>query len=147
MALGEQGYRNHTKEILDTTHAILRGCQKIPHIKVLGDSAAMIVCFASEDESVVNTYTVSDLMNKKFGWSLNTLQNPPCVHICCTVRHVNREEEFLSDLKESVESARMSIAQGEKTEGKAAIYGMTSGMPTGPINELLKVYNDVVLKI
>eukprot|EP00605_Chrysophyceae_sp_TOSAG23-4_P001438 GSChrysophyteH1.ASY1.ANO1.1566.1 assembled CDS len=132
MALGEQGYRNHTKEILDTTHKILRGCQKIPNIK---------------DESVVNTYTVSDLMNKKFGWSLNTLQNPACVHICCTVRHVNREEEFLSDLRDSVESARLSIARGEKTEGKAAIYGMTSGMPTGPINELLKVYNDVVLKI
>ena len=129
-------------KLLETTYSEF----KIDGIKILGDSNAMIVCFASSDESVVNTYTISDLMNKRFGWSLNTLQNPACMHICCTVRHVGKEEEFLSDLTESVQAARESIANGEKIVGKAAIYGMTSGMPSGPINELLKVYNDVVLK-
>jgi sphinganine-1-phosphate aldolase len=147
MAVGENGYKAHVKEILDTTRAILRGCEGIEGIKILGDSSAMIVCFASADEAVVNTYTVSDLMNRRFGWSLNTLQNPACVHLCCTVRHVGHVDEFVSDLTTAVAEARDSIARGEKKEGKAAIYGMTSGMPTGPINELLKVYNDVVLKI
>jgi hypothetical protein len=31
-------------------------------------------------------------------------------------------------------------------EGTAAIYGMTSALPAGPVKELLKVYNDVILK-
>jgi len=147
MAIGEEGYKAHTKDILDTTRAILRGCEGIDDIRTLGDSSAMIVCFASADEAVVNTYTVSDIMNKKFGWSLNTLQNPACVHLCCTVRHVGHVDGFVADLTAAVAEARASIARGEQAEGKAAIYGMTSGMPTGPINELLKVYNDVVLKI
>ena len=39
----------------------------------------------------LNVYTVADHMAKK-GWSLNPLQNPPCVHICCTLRHVGKEQ-------------------------------------------------------
>jgi hypothetical protein len=35
---------------------------------------------------------------------------------------------------------------GEKG-GKAAIYGLTTSLPAGPVNEMLKVYNDVVLKV
>ena len=34
-----------------------------------------------------------------------------------------------------------------KKEGKAAVYGMASSLPAGPVNELLKVYNDVVLDV
>jgi hypothetical protein len=35
----------------------------------------------------------------------------------------------------------------EEKGGNAAIYGLTSALPPGPVNELLKVYNDVVLKV
>ena len=42
-------------------------------------------------KKAVNVYTVADHMAKK-GWSLNPLQNPACVHICCTLRHVGREQ-------------------------------------------------------
>ena len=146
MALGESGYKKHTQDILDTTRAVMEGVRKIPGLRLLGDSAAMIVCFASQDEKLMNTYTVSDYMTKK-GWSLNTLQNPVCVHLCCTVRHVGREKEFLNDLAAAAHEAQVAASSGQKASGKAAIYGMASGMPTGPVNELLKVYNDVVLKI
>ena len=66
------------------------------------------------------------------------------MHLCCTVRHVGHEGDFLKDLGDAVaEIAQLPI--GQKKEGKAAIYGMASSMPAGPINEILKVYNDVVL--
>lgn len=146
VTMGEQGYKEHVKEILDCTRTISQGVREIEGIRLLGDAAAMIVCFASSDEKILNTYTVSDLMTTKYGWSLNTLQNPACVHICCTFRHIGREEEFLTDLGDAVQAAREAVARGDKTEGKAAVYGMTSGMPSGPVNELLKTYNDVVLK-
>jgi sphinganine-1-phosphate aldolase len=146
MALGEKGYKDHTRQILDSTRIIARGVRDISGLVMLGDAAAMIVCFASADESVMNTYTVSDRMTKK-GWSLNTLQNPACVHLCCTVRHVGHEEEFLVDLRDAVLQAKEAVRRGDKASGKAAIYGMASGMPSGPVNELLKCYNDVVLKV
>jgi len=146
MALGEEGYKAHTRDILDTAREVARGVRAIPGLRLLGESAAMIVCFASEEETLMNTYTVSDSMTKK-GWSLNTLQNPACVHLCCTVRHVGRVQEFLADLTAAAFDAQEQVRRGVKAAGKAAIYGMASGMPSGPVNELLKVYNDVVLKI
>ena len=90
----------------------------------------------------VNVYNVADKMSAK-GWSLNSHQSPACVHICCTVRHIGREDELLSDLKLSVEEVKANPNKG----GKAAIYGMTSSLPAGPVNDLLKIYNDVVLKV
>ena len=46
----------------------------------------------------------------------------------------------------SVEEVIAQSKSGELKEGTAAIYGMTTALPTGPVKELLKVYNDVVLK-
>jgi hypothetical protein len=68
------------------------------------------------------------------------------MHLCCTVRHVGREQDFLADLKLAVEEVTSRPSMNKK-EGKAAIYGMASSMPAGPINEILKVYNDVVLDV
>jgi hypothetical protein len=91
----------------------------------------------------VNVYSVADKMAKR-GWSLNSLQSPACVHICCTVAHVGKSKQFLADLEQSLAEV---IASPDVREGNAAIYGLTSALPPGPVNELLKVYNDVVLKV
>lgn len=91
----------------------------------------------------MNVYNVCDKMAKR-GWSLNSLQHPACAHICCTVTHVKRGQVFLSDLRASVQEV---LDNPQEKGGNAAIYGMTSALPPGPVNELLKVYNDVVLKV
>ena len=88
--------------------------------------------------------------------------------------HIGHEEEFLRDLRAAVEEVK-SRPPGAK-EGKAAVYGMASSLPrilhtvslttllsalkvlylqffylyniiAGPISELLKVYNDVILDL
>lgn len=47
MALGEDGYNQHTRDILETTQAIAKGVQNIRGIRLLGGTPeAMIVCFA-----------------------------------------------------------------------------------------------------
>jgi sphinganine-1-phosphate aldolase len=97
----------------------------------------MIVCFGSKEYNVLK---VSDLMAKK-GWSLNALQNPNSVHLCCTQRTVGSEKMFLDDLRACVDEVRASPNANE--EGNAAIYGMASGMPSGPIKELMCTYTDV----
>ena len=52
VTMGEQGYKEHVKEILDCTRTISQGVREIEGIRLLGDAAAMIVCFASSDEKV-----------------------------------------------------------------------------------------------
>lgn len=135
----------HTADILQTVIDIKTALRGMDEIVLLGHAPVMIVCFGADPGSGINTYSIADFMSKR-GWSLNVLQNPACVHLCVTVRHVGREQVFISDLKESVAACQDALARGEKLGGKAAIYGMASGMPAGPIEELLKLYNDVVLK-
>jgi len=51
---------------------------------------------------------------------------------------------LLDDLKKSVAEVK---SDPMKKSGTAAIYGMTSSLPAGPVNDMLKIYNDVVLKV
>ena len=80
----------------------------------------------------------------ELGWALNSLQNPASIHLCVTVCHVGHEEQFLADLRETFELVKTLPASEQS--GGAAIYGATASMPAGPVNQLLRVYNDVVLK-
>jgi sphinganine-1-phosphate aldolase len=142
MALGEEGYLKHVKEIMETTKKLTRGIEAIPGLQVYGQSEAMVVCFAGVNN--VNIYAVVDEMAKRGGWSLGSHQHPPCAHLCVTVPHVGFEEQFLSDLRASVEAAVNNPDAGK--HGNASIYGSTALMPTGPVNDILKLYNDIVLK-
>lgn len=141
MALGEEGYMQHARDILNCAQTIAAGVREIEGVRVIGHVEAMIVCF--EGVGDVNIYGIGDRMTKK-GWSLNTHQNPASLHICCTVRHVGHENDFLNDLKTSVEEVK---ADPHGHSSTAAIYGMTSSLPSGPVEDMLKVYNDVVLKV
>ena len=148
MAIGQEGYLKHTKDIVEATRFIAEGVKEIEGLTLLGNAEAMIVCFgaAAGTPTTINVYCVADNMSKR-GWSLNSLQNPACVHLCITVRHIGHEKSFLKDLRESVQQVREAASKGTKLDGKAAIYGMTSNLPSGPVASLLKVYNDVVLKL
>ena len=53
----------------------------------------------------MNIHCVGDAMSKR-GWSLNSLQRPASVHICCTVKHIGNEQKFLDDLVACVAEIR-----------------------------------------
>lgn len=142
MTMGEEGYAQNVKDIMDVTQKIAQGVRKIPGIKVVGNPDAMIVAFGSDDKAL-NIYAIGDKMHAK-GWSLNALQKPPCIHICCTVKHINKDAEFLADLAASVAEVR---ANPQEKSSNAALYGVASSLPPGPVADILKVYNDVVLKL
>ena len=150
MSMGQDGYEKHVDGILKTCHLIADGVKEIPGLELCGYPQAMVVCFRGallrgsgrDDKRALNIYSVGDKMSKR-GWSLNPLQNPACIHLCCTFTHVGRHEQFLRDLRQCTEEV---LAHPEEQGSNATIYGMTSALPAGPVNELLKVYNDVVLK-
>ena len=85
-------------------------------------------------------------MDKK-GWALNSLQKPAGLHLCVTLRHVGKEEQFLADLKKSVEEVKYDLSRGMKSSGTAGVYGMASSLPAGPVKDMLSVYTDTVLKV
>lgn len=141
VAIGEEGFLENTRNIIETTRAIGRAVAKIPELEVIGNVEAMIVCFRSAT-SEVNIYNVGDYLSKK-GWMLNTLQHPSSIHLCCTLQHVGAEDRFIKDLTDAVAKAK----EADGMVGNAAIYGMASSLPAGPVDEMLRLFNDVVYKV
>ncbi|KAJ0408037.1 hypothetical protein P43SY_000241 [Pythium insidiosum] len=139
--LGHEGFMEKTDAILRVADEIKQGIKQMDSLELVGDPVAMVVCFKGVG---LNILKVSDAMAKK-GWSLNALQHPASVHICVTVRHIGKGKKFLRDLTDAV--AIVKKDPNGALEGGSAIYGMASSMPAGPVDDILRIYTDVTLKV
>lgn len=143
LSLGYEGYQENAKQILDATKRIRDGIESIEDLEVLGDPKLMVVAFRCSYDTNLNIYRIGDRMSDR-GWSLNTLQDPASLHICVTMRHINRVNKFLKDLLASVELEKSRDAPKEDGHQMAPIYGQMASLPTGPIEDVLKIYQNVI---
>ena len=142
VAMGEQGYMQATKKILETAAAIKKGIASIPELRLLGDPL-WVIAFASD---TLDIYRLLDAMTKQ-KWSLNGLHKPAAVHLCVTLRHTQEgvAEKFLRDLKSAVEYVK---ATPQEKGGMAPVYGMAATLPLrGVVREMLKRYMDVLYRV
>jgi len=142
VSIGEKGYMDATKKIVETASTIKEGINQISELKILGDPL-WVIAFASDE---LNVYQVMDQMGQK-GWSLNGLHKPACVHICVTLRHTRAgvAERFLKDLKSSVEFVKAN--PDEKGE-MAPVYGMAATIPfRGLVEDMMEKYIDLLYKV
>ncbi len=141
VSLGEAGYMEATKRILQAAETIKEGIRSIPELHILG-YPLWVIAFASPD---LDIYKVMDQMTHK-GWRLNGLHKPSCVHLAITQRHVQPgvAERFVVDLKEAVETVK---ADPEKSGGMAPVYGLAATLPArGVVGEILKRYVDLLFE-
>lgn len=142
IAIGEQGYLDATKRILETAAQIRKGIAAIPELRVLGDPL-WTIAFASD---TLDVYRLMDFMSDR-KWSLNGLHRPAAVHLCVTLRHTQPgvADRFLADLKAAVEYVKTRPAAHG---GLAPIYGMAATIPfRGMVSELLKRYIDLLHQV
>jgi sphinganine-1-phosphate aldolase len=142
LSLGEAGYIEASRKILETAAYIRREIETIPDLYVLGDPL-YVIAFASP---TLDIYQVMEYMSRR-GWSLNGLHRPSCVHLCVTLRHTQPgvADRFIADLKASAEEVRLH--PDEKT-GIAPVYGMAASLPLrGVVSDFLKKYLDVLYKV
>lgn len=125
MHMGENGYVDATRKVVQTTRTIAAGLRKIQGIFVFGNPEVSVVAIGSDDFDV---FRLSNALTSK-GWNLNTLQFPSSIHICVTMRHTmpGVAEHFINDVKEGV--AVIMKNPKEKTTGMGAIYGMAQTIP------------------
>lgn len=142
LATGADGYRQATKEILETAAVIREGIDAIPGLTVLGDPL-WVIAFASAEFDI---FRVLDEMGKR-GWHLNGLHRPAALHIAVTRRHTQPgvAAAFLDDLAASVAAVEANpSAEG----GMAPVYGMAATLPMrGVVGELLRRYIDLLYKV
>ncbi|MCA9634443.1 MAG: aminotransferase class V-fold PLP-dependent enzyme [Myxococcales bacterium] len=142
VSIGERGYLDATRSILETAAKIREGIAAIPGLRVLGDPL-WVLAFTSDD---LDIYRVMEHMSHE-GWNLNGLHKPACVHLCVTLRHTQPgiAERFLENLEEAVEVVR-SQPKGEGT--MAPVYGMAATIPVrGIVSDVLERYMDLLYKV
>lgn len=142
VTMGEQGYMQATKKILETAATIKKGIAAIPELRLLGDPL-WVIAFASD---TLDIYRLLDQMTKQ-KWSLNGLHKPAAVHLCVTLRHTQEgvAEKFIADLKAAVEYVK---ATPQEKGGMAPVYGMAATLPLrGVVREMLKRYMDVLYRV
>jgi glutamate/tyrosine decarboxylase-like PLP-dependent enzyme len=143
VAIGEKGYLEIAKKILETGAKIKKGIGEIPELYVLGDPL-WDIAFGSD---TVDIYKVMDYMGTQ-KWSLNGLQMPPAVHLCLTHRHTQPglAEKFLQDLKLAVDQVKAN--PDKETDGVGRLYGMSAQIPIkGVMDAFLKRYMDLLYKL
>lgn len=142
LSLGEDGYLEGARRILEAAATIKQGIESIEGLDVLGDPL-WVIAFAAEEFDI---YAVLDLMAGR-GWSLNGLLDPAAIHICVTLRHTQPgvAGRFVADLTAATEHARRHPQQGG---GLAPIYGMASSVGTqGVVEDILERYLDLLYRV
>ncbi len=137
LSMGERGYTEATKKILETGAYIKAEIARIPEFTILGDPL-WVIALASDE---IDIYRVLDFMTGR-KWSLNGLHKPPAVHLCITLRHTlpGVADRFVADLREAVTFVKANpAAEG----GMAPIYGMAGTFPLrGIVRDVLRRFLD-----
>jgi len=142
LAMGQDGYMEATKSLLETAAVIKAGIKDIPELYLLGDPL-WVLAFGS---NTLNIYQVMDQMIRS-NWSLNPLQKPGAVHIALTLRHTQAgvAEKFIHDLRQAVGYVKM---HPQEEGGSAPVYGMAATIPLrGLVHEMLRRFTDLLYKV
>jgi len=127
--MGESGYVECARAIMQASKQIEAGIRQMDGIMVLGQPDMSVIAFGTDPRSLhpINVLKVGEAMKSIGGWSLNVLQRPPSVHICCTYMHRNVADKFLNDLQQAIQQIRDNPKRFQS--GSAAIYGLAQTIP------------------
>jgi glutamate/tyrosine decarboxylase-like PLP-dependent enzyme len=142
VSIGESGYLEAARRILETTAWLKEEMRKIPEIEVIGDPL-FLIAFRSD---VLNIYQIMEFMTQR-NWGLNGLHLPPSVHLCVTLRHTQPgvKERFIADLKEAIEYVK---EHPEASAGLGPIYGMASAIEMrGMVKQVLNWVMDLLYEV
>ena len=137
---GVEGYVELTRKVIETTRWIVGELRQVPGIYVMGDPVMSVFAIASEE---IDVYQLSDAMSEK-GWSLNSLQFPPALHMCVTVVTTKEgvAERFVRDVREIVAGLKRGPRRSSK--GSAVMYGASQAVVDRKIvAEMTWIYLDL----
>jgi len=140
MRLGEAGYLENTRKILEAKDKLISVVRQAPGLKVVGEPSSMVVGYTSE---VYDIYAFSDMLGEK-GYHWANCQKPACAHLCITMRHVDVIDDICAKIIE-VATYCNTHASEMPLSSTAAVYGTTSKVPGSIAGEFLNIYQDIIL--
>ncbi|ROW12929.1 hypothetical protein VPNG_04644 [Cytospora leucostoma] len=156
MSVGEEGYLDACVRIVGAARAIAGRISSSPvlaaELEVLGRPLVSVVAFTARN---LNIYDVADGMGRR-GWHLNSLQDPPAMHVAVTLPVARVWERLTDDLEavveEEREKERVRAVEGKSTRGKAmgdsaALYGVAGSLPNkSVVVDLATGFLDILYK-
>lgn len=144
MKMGHDGYLQSCIDIVGCAQKFKLAIESIPELYVIGNPISSVVAFGSE---AVNIYDLADSMSKK-GWHLNSLQNPPAIHLASTRLTLNSIDQLVSELEESVRELVEAGSTEAKPDGTAALYGVAGSIKTvGVADRIAEGFLDNLYKV
>lgn len=123
--LGEQGYLDLTKTIIETRNYFLKEIEKHPDLELIAHPDGSLMAFGSKNKSL-SIYAVADQLQEK-GWHIDRQQTPESLHLTVSPVHAEVKEKFIADLVEALEVVKSHPELS--TSGQAAMYGMMAKIP------------------
>lgn len=122
---GKSGYRELARDTLEAVNRLKAGVEAIPGLAVMGHPIGPLFAFQSVDPDL-NILAVGDQMDER-GWQVNRNQYPAGLHAMVTAQHLKVVEDYLADLRASVDAVRANPELAG--QGRAATYGMLAHVP------------------
>ncbi len=110
-AMGEQGYVDTARQIMELVRAYRRGIEAIG-LDVLGEPDLSILCFTSRD---VDMLRVGEVMAAR-GWLPGLVRDPHAMHLMLSMLHAPAREDFLRDLSDAVGLVRSETGKPAKVD-------------------------------
>lgn len=123
--LGEEGYMDLTKKVIETRDYFLKELAKIPELELIAYPDSTLVAFGSKDKNV-SIYAVADQLQEK-GWYVDRQQTPESVHLTLSPVHAEHIKDYVLDLREAVQKVKEHPELNKS--GQAAMYGMMARIP------------------
>ena len=140
---GEEYYLDAAKKMTEATEALKVALSKMPKLKVCGNPTLAIVpaCCGCDG---LNVYALASLLQKK-GYGVFTGQKPATVAFPVGERTPRMLDQMILDIRECVD--RLISDPSIKPTGTAAVYGSASAVPDEILEEVLRGYGDMKLKV
>ncbi|GMM47013.1 sphinganine-1-phosphate aldolase [Pichia kluyveri] len=146
--LGDDGYTEIITDILENAkllkHAIVN---EIDELDLIGDPLLSVISFKSD---VINIHALGDMMSKKYGWHLSSLQQPAALHLAVTKLTNQSILDLINDLKKCVaECVEITKREGKDSikSDTAQLYGVAESISTSSVvDELVGCFLNVMYK-
>jgi sphinganine-1-phosphate aldolase len=108
--LGHVGYRRLARKTMQAKEQLVSGIEQMRELEVIRPSELSIVLYKSTDHKV-DINAVAEMMGEK-GWFVGRSREPPAIHLALNAVHASIVGDYLNDLGDVVEIARLSGRTG-----------------------------------
>jgi len=136
VAMGQEGYLNIAREVLNTTNKITAAVQRIDGIRLVTPSDMTAFAIMADEAAThpsgrtIHILALADVMEAK-GWQMERNQNPDSLHMSVSPLHSQSVDQLVADLEESV--AYVYDHPELTSQGTVGMYGMVAKIPDGTI--------------